>query len=259
MSAASAAAPGVRFGHLTREQAHARRDCVLLLPVGATEQHGPHLPVATDTLIVEHVALAAAEQAATRVPVLVMPTFAYGHSAHHLPWTGTASITSGSLIAVLTDILGSVARAGFGRLFLLNGHGGNGDVLGTVAREVALAHDVAVAVEAWWRPAGERVAAERARLRGRYPGHAGAVESSLVLALQPTLVGTLPQRPDAPLVPDGYRVERGDLWRRLDGYTDDPADADARAGRRILDTAASALSEVIVDFYEKHAANGALR
>ena len=83
------------LNELTREEARSiAPDTLLVFPVGATEQHGPHLPVGTDHLTVEHIARAAAAEIAASVPVVVAPTMPFGSSHHHLPFGGTMSLST---------------------------------------------------------------------------------------------------------------------------------------------------------------------
>src|SRR5438034_8081666 len=90
------------FEELTREElCAAAPDTLAILPVGATEQHGPHLPVGTDRFTVEHIARAAAAEAAGRIPVLVAPTLPFGSSHHHLPFGGTLSLGTETYYHVL--------------------------------------------------------------------------------------------------------------------------------------------------------------
>src|SRR5438067_67145 len=94
---------------------------VVIIPVGATEQHGPHLPLCTDSINIE----AVAEDAARAETVLVAPTITYGVSENHLAFCGTIAVRPQTLTAVLVDIGESILSHGFSRLLLLNGHGGN--------------------------------------------------------------------------------------------------------------------------------------
>src|SRR5689334_5574283 len=150
------------------------------MPLGATEQHGPHLPVGTDTLHAEHVARAAAALAAERVPVAVAPALPFGCSPHHVPLGGTMSVSSTTYRSLLVELGGSLARGGCRRLFLVNGHGGNAELIQLAAREIALEHGVAVAACTWWKFVRDPSI--------RVPGHAGAFETAVVQALQPHLV-----------------------------------------------------------------------
>ena len=249
--------PSARLLHeLTREEAKALApDAVALFPVGATEQHGPHLPVGTDSLAVEHVAREAAI-AAGRVPVVVAPTLPFGSSHHHLPFGGTMSLTTETYYRAVFDLVESLIVSGFRRVLILNGHGGNHELIQLVARDLALKHPVALAAASSWLLAREALLAVEAHQLSRFPGHAGAFETSLVLALRPELVreprphrdgdfASDPRRLDTP-----YRTERHDAWQRIDGFTDSPDRATAEHGRRYLAAVAGAVAEAIVAFRE---------
>src|SRR5262245_34367011 len=114
---------------LTREDARAAAaDTLLLLPVGSVEQHGPHLPLGTDFMTAEHLALEAAERAGREIPVVVAPTLPFGSSHHHIPFGGTMSLSTETYYRLLYELGSSLADSGFRILFLINGHGGNHEV-----------------------------------------------------------------------------------------------------------------------------------
>jgi creatinine amidohydrolase len=111
-----------------------RTTAVVVQPIGAIEQHGPHLPVMTDAFVGERIAALAADQADAEVWIL--PTLSYGKSTEHLGWAGTMSLSSETLLAVLKDVGRSVAASGFTRLAFVNGHGGNPASLDVAARDI---------------------------------------------------------------------------------------------------------------------------
>lgn len=227
---------------LTREESAARAGEVLVVvPVGATEQHGPHLPLGTDFLIVEHVARAAAQSARSggRLDVVVAPTFPFGSSHHHLPFGGTVSLATERYYGALRDMAASLIRSGFRRIFIVNGHGGNQDLMELVARDLALEHPVNLAAASYWDLAREAVVGS-ALLNAMLPGHAGVFETALILALRPELVTQpLPHRDEAELarvaIPHTpFRAERAGFWEDIDGFTDSPDGASAELGQRLL-------------------------
>ena len=165
----------VLFHELTREEARALvPQALVVLPVGSTEQHGPHLPVITDTISVEHIARAAAAEAAKTVPVLVTPTLPFGSSDHHLPFGGTMSMRTDTYYRVLCELVESLITGGAKRVFIINGHGGNHEVAQLAARDVALKHPVSVAPGRTGRRVG-RPDRREAHTVGRFPGNAGAL------------------------------------------------------------------------------------
>ena len=240
---------------LTREEVRAiAPESVAVLPVGATEQHGPHLAVGTDTLAVEYVARAAAAAARARVPVVVAPTLPFGSSHHHLPFGGTMSLGTDTYYRCVADLAESLILGGFRRVFLLNGHGGNAELVQLVARDLALRHPAHLAAASYWAVAWDALVALEAHRYGRLPGHAGAFETSLMLALEPGLVRAAPPHRAGPAASDPrptppYRLERHGAWQEIDGYTDSPDRATAERGRAYLDAAVGAVGDALVEFY----------
>jgi len=113
-----------------------KRDALLVQPIGAVEQHGPHLPVMTDAFVAEQLAGLAADALGPDANVWVLPTLSYGKSTEHLGWAGTMSLSSETLLAVCRDVGRSVAASGFTRLAFVNGHGGNPSLLDVAARDI---------------------------------------------------------------------------------------------------------------------------
>src|SRR5664279_2271764 len=130
------------------------RDIPVLLTVAATEQHGPHLPLATDRLIGEHFAT----ELNARIPgsILVLPSVGIGCSGHHMGFAGTLSLSHATFASVVKDIIASVLQHGFYKIILLNSHGGNQGigqvVLEQLGQENPKAHIVGVT---WWVMAQE--------------------------------------------------------------------------------------------------------
>lgn len=239
----------------TREEARAiAPEALVVLPVGATEQHGPHLPVGTDHFAVEWIAREAAALASGEIPILVAPTLPFGSSHHHLPFGGTLSLATETYYRVLYDLVESLIVSGFRRVFIVNGHGGNQELVQLVARDLALKHPSHLAAASYWTIAWDDLVAAGACEPGRLPGHAGAFETALVLALRHELVREpRPRHDDAPggdprpIAP--YRAESHGSWQAMNGYTDSPARATAEQGRAYLNTAARAVGRALVEFY----------
>src|SRR2546423_13688161 len=108
----------------------------VVLSVASVEQHGPHLPCITDSLVGQTILGLALERLRPDVQVWVLPPLCYGKSNEHRPFAGTLTLSAQTLAAVVRDIALSVARAGFRRLVLLNSHGGNPPVLDYIARDL---------------------------------------------------------------------------------------------------------------------------
>lgn len=244
----------IRWQRLRREDvlAAARRDAVIVQPIGSIEQHGPHLPLDTDSYTSEAVALRAA--AAAPFPVLILPTVWWGVSEYWMGFGGTIALQPAVLADLLTDILGGVARNGFRRALLLNGHAGNAGTMHTVAVRL-LGRGLKVVGLNYWALVRDLLK-EKSRADGGSIGHAGEVETSLQLALRADLVR-------ADLAPrEGTEMPRSTLgeWSELVVAAPDPAlesplgvygaaaTASASFGQEILEQATSRLVELLDDF-----------
>jgi creatinine amidohydrolase len=155
---------------------------VAVLPIGSFEQHGPFLPLMTDTVI----ACAIARQIAAKHPVHLLPPVTISCSQEHADWPGTVSISAATLCAVVRDIAGSLRRAGIENLVLVNGHGGN-YVLRNVVQESA---GTGTKMALFPGPADWDVAREKAGVQtpSYSDMHAGEVETSILLHDHPELV-----------------------------------------------------------------------
>jgi creatinine amidohydrolase/Fe(II)-dependent formamide hydrolase-like protein len=182
------AAPVRHLAHITWPEVAAldKTNGVVILPIGAIEQHGPHLPLATDALIITRVLDAALARLPTDVAAWALPPLPYGKSNEHTGFPGTISLSTTTLLALLHDIADSVAAAGFPRLAFANGHGGNVAVLEAAARDIRARTGLlcfclqpALLVDPPFPLADE----ER-----RLGFHAGELETSLMLELAPELV-----------------------------------------------------------------------
>ncbi len=157
-----------------------------ILPVAATEQHGPHLPVMTDTAIAQGMIETVLARLPDDLRVLFLPIQTIGKSHEHLRSPGTITFSAESLIRIWCEIGESVHRAGLRKLVIVNSHGGNVDVIGIVARELRVRLDMLVATTQWRRfglPDGLY-----APFDATHGIHAGDIETSLMLHFRPDLV-----------------------------------------------------------------------
>lgn len=233
----------VSFSDYTREEITlmARQGYAVVIPLAATEQHGPHLPVNTDSLIGEHIAVKAAEQAVNTVPLLLAPLLPIGCSQHHLAFGGTLSFTSTTYMQVLRDIGESLVKDGFGKIIFLNGHGGNEPIMHQTANDLAVQYPIWTASASYWSVAREALQAVHASEVGMVPGHAGGFETSAVMAIRPDLVRTdcigseHLARTWINAGPPGVFIGRHRELTGVDGYTDAAITATEEKGRIYLD------------------------
>lgn len=162
---------------------------VVVLPVAAIEQHGPHLPVSVDQCLVDGVVRASLAHLSPTQPCLFLPTQAVGKSNEHLAFPGTLSLSVQTVISLWTELGESVARAGFRKLVLLNSHGGQVSVMDIVARELRVRCQLMVYACNWFTlPLGEAALGQFSAHEHRFGIHAGDIETSMMLALDPARV-----------------------------------------------------------------------
>ena len=193
-----------------REQANLK-DRTLVMPLGSFEQHGPHLPLSTDTIIATELA----RRVAHEVTCDVAPAIPVGASGEHAGFAGLLSIGNEALEQVVVELLRS-ARSTWTSVVVVSGHGGNA---AAVTRAVRTARDEGSHVAAWFPTDHDG------------DPHAGATETSVMLALQPSLVD-LSIAVDAPVSPDQMRRVRaeGIMSVSTSGVLGVPSRADAAAG-----------------------------
>lgn len=159
---------------------------IAILPLASTEQHGPHLPIATDVAIAHGMLAELKRQRPDDLDILVLPTQEIGKANEHIHGPGTLSFGADLLIPMWTAIGGKVAEAGVKKLVMVNSHGGNLDIMNIVAREMRVRFNMAVVATQWGRfghPDGLISAHEQA-----FGIHGGEVETSLMLHFRPELV-----------------------------------------------------------------------
>lgn len=234
-------------------------DLVAVLPLGATEQHGPHLPLSVDSDLVMAAADGCLAHLGADQNVLIMPPLSVTKSNEHDAYPGTLSLSARTLLAVLGDLMASLHRSAVRRVLLLNGHGGNTALLEVAARDARIAHGLIVAHASWSAFARYDDLFEADAMA--YDLHAGEFETAAMLAVRPNRVD-MEQAED-------FRTAMQD-WEqagRLTGLTGQPArpgwvieDLNAQGalgnaaaatpekGAALMDRAAQGLARYLADF-----------
>lgn len=230
-----------------------KEDAAVVVVVAAIEQHGPHLPLATDLILGESLLTLALERVAPEARLWVLPSLAYGRSNEHIAFAGTISLSQATLATVIHELAQSVARAGFRRLVLFDSHGGNAPVLDYLARDVRQATGLMVIPLHMFRIGLDYppIDAEEAR----WGTHAGEWETSMMLALTPELV-RLDELPDGGLARHREPVEHvrllgpvGFAWTTDDittsGAIGDPRRATRERGDDIIRLTVERCAEIL--------------
>jgi len=234
------------------------RDTPVLLNLAATEQHGAHLPLATDRIIGEHFASLLNREMNERI--LILPCVQVGCSDHHMGFPGSLSLSHDTFSAVAIDIINSVLHHGFRKIILLNSHGGNQGIMQVIVEQVGFANpDASIIGLTWWN----LVKGELEGITETGPGgtgHACEFETSLLLEIAPHLV-------DESLIEKGGNVptfawSEGDMlhpgkasyYRSMktmtpNGVFGDPTMASADKGVKISNCVVKALKNVVKDVY----------
>ena len=165
-----------------------KENVVIIQPVGAIEQHGPHLPIAVDSAISLGVLGKALEQLPENIPAYALPCLYYGKSNEHSGFPGTISLSAETLLSVIKEVALSIYRSGFRKLVLMNSHGGQPQIMEIAARDLHQEHrDLSVFPLFTWRV--PHTASDLLTAKEREYGiHAGDAETSIMLSLLPEQV-----------------------------------------------------------------------
>jgi creatinine amidohydrolase len=228
-----------KFAYLNWKQVEAlpKQETLLVLPTAAIEQHGHHLPLATDTLINNLLLGNALEMLPADAPVYALEPVCYGKSNEHLGFPGTMSVSAATFMAVVRDVGASVATSGFRKLALYNTHGGNSSLVDVMARD--LRAEFGLRTFALYGSGGVRYEGVSAQERA-YGFHAGEIETALLLSATPDLVDQSAytvnyiadvEKPET-LLPENAAATFSWLTRDIaaSGVTGDPRPATAENG-----------------------------
>ena len=223
----------------------------VLLPIGSLEQHGPHLPLATDTIIANHISQAVSKESET----LLLPTLVLGCSLEHAGFPGTISIRPETLTNTIRDIIESLRNSGLTKLFIINGHGGNRATIDSTL--VKLKHEYPD-MDVLAFTIIDLVRKKYAEIRNsnqRMIGHADEIETSMMLAIMPELVDMQKAIAESPALPGQLSFEGEDVtkvsfgWRAIDitksGIIGDPRVANSEKGKILIDYAVETITSVV--------------
>jgi creatinine amidohydrolase len=232
---------------------------VAVLPLGATEQHGPHLPLCVDTTLADGIVGAALPMLPAELPVLFLPTQQIGLSPEHASFPGTLTLSAETLIRLWKEIGAGVARAGVRKLVFFNAHGGHVGAMDIVARELRASHGLIVYSVSWFNlPLGD-AGAQFSAEEHRFGVHAGEIETSMMLALSPEHVAMAAARDfdstsrqraaDYEILGNGRSAKLG--WAMEDynpeGAAGNAAAATSEKGRAVIDVAARQLAALLTE------------
>jgi creatinine amidohydrolase len=237
---------------------------IAVLPVAATEQHGPHLPLSVDTVLVDGIVRAALPHLPDDLTVLFLPTQSIGLSPEHARFAGTLTLKNETILRLWTDIGESVAATGVKKLVLFNSHGGNSSVMDLVARDLRARLELLVYSVSWFTlPLLDATGKDVKTLFGpdehRFGIHAGDIETSMMLALEPARVDMTQAQVFSSAAQ--LRSEQFDIlgngksarlgWQMQDynraGAVGNAAAATAEKGRAVVDAAGRALARLLVE------------
>ena len=237
---------------------------IAILPVAATEQHGPHLPLSVDTVLADGVVAATLPHLPDDLSVLFLPTQAVGLSPEHMQFPGTLTLKAETVIQLWTQLGESVARAGINKLVLLNSHGGQVGVMDIVARDLRARLGMLVYSVNWFNlplldVQGKDINAQFSAEEHRFGIHAGEVETSMMLALNPERVqmalaqnfhSTSKDRAEKfSILGNGKTAKLG--WQMQDynpaGAVGNAAAATAAKGQAVVDAAGRSLAELLAE------------
>ncbi|MFD6534591.1 creatininase family protein [Streptomyces sp. NPDC060184] len=243
----------VQWNRLTAAElrALAARDAVVLLPVGATEQHGPHLPTGVDDLLAAEVCRRAAVLAAEETGVVVAPSVPTGLSEHHMPFGGTLTLSLPTLHALLRDLCRSMVRVGFSRILIVNGHGGNMTALNALTTELTAELATPIAFASYFG-AGRQAVRDTLETQDGLM-HACEGETSMMMAAFPELIRTehLAEAHGPRITLPAESTEPVYMAQSFDRITESGVAGDARVaspvkGEALLSGCARALADIIV-------------
>jgi Uncharacterized protein, putative amidase len=228
-----------------------KEKALLILPIASVEQHGHHLPVFTDSLLNEVLVEGALALLPEEAPVWVLPPLSYGKSNEHVGFPGTFSLSTSTMQAVLSELMGCIHADGWKKLMIVNSHGGNPELIALAARDAR----VDLGLQVYFVNTAGLYADEAIPMRElEYGIHGGALETSLMLAAKPEWVKPERYRAEYPAAAENSCFKLGgDVWlawatRDLSetGVIGDPSLSTEEIGRRIFEHVTQKMSEIVL-------------
>jgi creatinine amidohydrolase len=230
---------------------------IAVLPLAATEQHGPHLPLGTDIMIAEAYLARVRELLPVDLPATFLPLQPAGISTEHIDFPGTLTLPTDVALKTWMALGESVARAGVKKLVMVTSHGGNSAAMGLVAQDLRAQHGMLAVTTSWSRlSAADKLFAPE---EVRHGIHGGAIETSIMLARYPH---TVRMEAIADFRPASIAIEKDHRWLstqrpapfawqaqdlHASGAVGDATQASAENGERLLDHGARAFCELLAD------------
>ena len=257
---------GRNFAYLTWKQVDAlpRDKTLLVLPTAAIEQHGHHLPLATDTLINNLLLGMALALVPSDLHIYALPPVCFGKSNEHIGFPGTLSVSAQTFLAVVRDLGASIAAGGFNKVVLYNTHGGNSSLVDVLARDLRAEFGLRT-FSLFGSPGAEFEGVSKQERT--YGFHAGEIETAYLLHATPSLVHpdeystNYIARVDTPdlLKPEGSSANFAWLTKDIapSGVLGDPSAATAENGERWSKEAAARIAEILMAMYNFEPRHGA--
>ncbi len=249
------------FSELTSEKVDiiSSQEALILIPIGSIEQHGRHLPLATDSIISQEVTRLIAERINNEFPVLVFPQIPFGKSTEHASRPGTMSLETEVLTNLLCNICKNLVKNGFKKIVFVNGHGGNTNLLNTILREIREETGAFVTSIYLYSETFLKEALDRFKLEELDVFHACTLETSFMMALKPELVNmkkASKEKPHKFTEESGYKYlkltgSKGIEFSWLiddvsdSGVIGDPTKASVELGQEVLESLVEKICEVL--------------
>ncbi|MCD6514757.1 MAG: creatininase family protein [Candidatus Odinarchaeota archaeon] len=234
---------------------------IVVLPVGSVEQHGPHLPLLTDSIIASELITKAKEIVKDEINVIVLPILTYGCSYEHMDFPGTITLRLKTFLSVIEDIISSLSAFGVRKIAIANAHGGNAAILRSTVFEFSKKHNVFITIIELYKICNEAFSKYRESMEiGAF--HAGEMETSLILHISPSSVKTDNIQKGIPIKffnkDSAFYIEKprgigGFSWSSKMvspiGVIGDPTLANKEKGKKIFDDAVNMLADILRELY----------